>query len=288
MAKCTIDKAFYKALADSYDTVGSVMMSGAKLSSVDRASQAILKSVVSSNMEDTVNADLNEVRNQALSYFYMFGDSQIINDAYHFLENVSYVAGTDLDYPMFVIYSNAVLSNTGVYKKPEVFMVPKNLKHTSSVFAAHEVSHMLKERNPKECMEFLAYGEVIPMLMELIIAYTYEYENTDNILAQRSSLIKGSAQSFREIYKEYKMLADNSDKRTYEAALNESGVYVNSFHYTLALFALFIADKRLVLNMISNVLNCRCSTSDVIRYISQYHIDKLYETGLDEFNYAIK
>ena len=42
-----------------------------------------------------------------------------------------------------------------------------------------------------------------------------------------------------------------------------------------------------VLRLVNNVLNCRCTTSDVLRYISTMDIERLYETGLEEFNYSI-
>lgn len=287
MGKCVIDKSYYKALAENFDTMGAVRFTGSKLSCVDNVSKSMATALVSSNIRDEHNADFNDIRTQALEYYYMFEDQQLILDAAGFLNRIEYMNYEGIDYYEFLVFAEAIKSKTGVCKEPKQIVFPESLKHTSSVFAAHEIAHMLKERNPKECKEFILYGEVIPMLMELIIAYSYEYDSKDSILAQRSKMVKYSCKSFIELYNEYKRLANEEDKKVYETALNESGTYVNSFYYTLALFALYMANKNLVLRLVSNVLNCRCTTSDVLRYIETYDIHRLYDVGLEEFNYSL-
>ena len=62
------------------------------------------------------------------------------------------------------MFAEAIKSKTGVCKEPKQIVFPESLKHTSSIFAAHEVAHMLKERNPKECKEIIYFGEVIPYM----------------------------------------------------------------------------------------------------------------------------
>ncbi len=287
MGKCVIDKAYYNALADNFDTLGAHSMTGSKLASVDKVSQSMVSALVSSNVRDECNADFNDVRRHALEYYYMFDDPQLIVDAANFLNNIEYVNYKGIDYYEFLVFAEAIKSKTGVCKEPKQIVFPESLKHTSSIFAAHEVAHMLKERNPKECKEIIYFGEVIPMLMELIIAYSYEYGSKESVFAQRSKMIKHSCKSFNELYRTYKELSIAEDKKVYETALSEAGTYVNSFYYTLALFALYIANKDFVLRLVSNVLNCRCTTSDILRYISTMDIERLYETGLEEFNYSI-
>ena len=287
MGKCVIDKAYYNALADNFDTLGAHSMTGSKLASVDKVSQSMVSALVSSNVRDECNADFNDVRRHALEYYYMFDNPQLIVDAANFLNNIENVNYKGIDYYEFLVFAGGFMSKTGVCKEPKKFVFPVSLKHTSSIFAAHEVAHMLKERNPRECKEIIYFGEVIPMLMELIIAYSYEYGSKESVFAQRSKMIKHSCKSFNELYRTYKELSIAEDKKVYETALSEAGTYVNSFYYTLALFALYIANKDFVLRLVSNVLNCRCTTSDILRYISTMDIERLYETGLEEFNYSI-
>ena len=154
-----------------------------------------------------------------------------------------YVNYKGIDYYEFLVFAGAIKSKTGVCKEPKKFVFPVSLKHTSSIFAAHEVAHMLKERNPRECKEIIYFGEVIPMLMELIIAYSYEYGSKESVFAQRSKMIKHSCKSFNELYRTYKELSIAEDKKVYETALSEAGTYVNSFYYTLALSTLYIVNK---------------------------------------------
>ena len=71
---------------------------------------------------------------------------------------------------------------------------------------------------------------------------------------------------------------------SFNTSFNRS-LYFSCFSITL--FALYIANRDFVLRLVSNVLNCRCTTSDVLRYISTMDIERLYETGLEEFNYSI-
>ena len=287
MGKCIIDKKFYSALDDAYKTVNVRDLTVAKIAEVDKKSDSFLSAFIECNAVDETGSNLSEMRNNVLHYYSIFEDEGIMTDVVSYLNGISYYVHEG-DYAEFYVYANAVKGKTGVYKEPVQMVIPEELKYTSSIFAAHEMAHMLKERNPKECEEFAYFGEVIPMLMELIIAYSYEYSNAQCVFKRRSDGIRSQSKSFKELYKYYKGLSDLEEKKLYVTAMNECGNYVNSFYYTLAFFALYIANKRFVLRLISYVLKGRCTTSDVIRYISEYDIDRLYESGLEEFNYAMK
>lgn len=286
MAKCNIDRTYYSALHDVHSTVGAHSLTGAQLTKVSRISNDLINILSSSAEVDERGSDFSTVRREALTYLYMFNDSGLINDAVELLNKVEYYSDESYDYAMFTVLSHAMKASTGAYKVPAKLIVPTKFRKTSSVFMAHELIHMLKERNELECRDMINYGEVLPMLIELIIAFSYEYENTENILGKRSESIKISARCFKELFEEYKSNAMLGTDKATLAALDESGSYVNSFYYTLALFSLYLRDRDYMLNMISNVLNCRMTTRDLITYTVHNSYD-LYQDGLSRFNSSL-
>lgn len=286
MAKCNIDRNYYSALANIYGIVGAINLTGAQLSKISRISDDMISVLGSTTMSDERYSGFNDVRKDALAYFYMFNDANIINDAIDMLNRVEYYSDDTYDYSMFTVLSNAIKTNTGAYKVPARVIVPNDLKKTSSVFLAHDIAHMLKERNVRECQEINNFGEVIPMLLELIIAYSYEYENTESILGKRSKMIKTSSKCFKELYDEYKSNASLCDDKVVLAALNESGNYVNSFYYTLALFAVYLREPDYMKVLIANVLNGKMTTRDLITY-TVHDSYNLYLDGLKEFNSSL-
>lgn len=289
MGEVRIDKKYYSALSDNYELVNMYNYTGAQLSNLSKLSKTFMENLVSFNgTEDNIKSDLNDVRKNALLYFSIFNDKDIINRVIEDLNKVEYYTHTDNDYSLFYVYANIIASKTGCFKEPTQMFVPDDMRFSSSVFMVHEITHMLKERNPKECQEFSYFGEVIPMLMELIISYSFEYDKVVDVFNKRSNFIRCSSQSFDELYQTYKFLTDKDEIRVYKAALNESGTYVSSFYYTLVLFALFLQNKDLVLDLIKKVLRCECSTGDIIKYIGKFDLRSLYNYGLEEFNYSLK
>lgn len=286
MAKCNIDRTYYSALASLYDTVGVHNLTGAQLTKVSRISDDMINVLGTSDLVDQRGSDFSTVRREALSYLYMFNDRQIINDAIDMLNKVEYFSDESYDYAMFTVLSQAIKARTGAYKVPARVIVPEEFRKTSSVFMSHELVHMLKERNELECRDLVNYGEVLPMLIELIIAYSHEFENTENILGRRSQFIKVASRNFKELYSEIKSNADLSNDKVMSAALDEAGSYVNSFYYTLALFSLYLQDSRYILSMIADVLNCRMTTRDLITYTVHNSYD-LYQDGLEKFNNSL-
>ena len=286
MAKCNIDRTYYSALHDVHSTVGAHSLTGAQLTKVSRISNDLINILSSSAEVDEHGSDFSTVRREALTYLYMFNDPGLINDAVELLNKVEYYSDESYDYAMFTVLSHAMKASTGAYKVPAKLIVPTKFRKTSSVFMAHELIHMLKERNELECRDMINYGEVLPMLIELIIAFSYEYENTENILGKRSESIKISARCFKELFEEYKSNAMLGTDKATLAALDESGSYVNSFYYTLALFSLYLRDSNYMLNMIANVLNCRMTTRDLITYTVHNSYD-LYQDGLSRFNSSL-
>lgn len=286
MAKCNIDRTYYSALHDLHSAVGAHNLTGAQLTKVSRISSDMINVLRSGSEIDERGSDFSTVRREALTYLYMFNDSELINDAIELLNKVEYFSDESYDYAMFTVLSHAIKSKTGAYKVPAKVIVPAEFRKTSSVFMTHELIHMLKERNDLECKDMINYGEVLPMLIELIIAFSYEYENTENILAKRSESIKVSARCFKELFDEYKSNAMLGTDKATLAALDESGAYINSFYYTLALFSLYLRDSNYMLNMIANVLNCRMTTRDLITYTVHNSYD-LYQDGLSRFNSSL-
>lgn len=286
MAKCNIDRSYYSALSDVYDSVGVARLTGAQLTKASRISDDVIHYLADKTVEDKKGSDFSTARREALSYLYMFNDRDIINDAIGLLNRLEYFSDESYDYSMFVVLSQALNARTGAYKTPVKMIVPAEFKKTSSVFITHELIHMLKERNELECKDMLNFGEVLPMLIELIIAYSYETEETEAILGQRSSMMKTSAKCFKDLYLEYKSNAGLSKDKAMLTALDESGSYVNSFYYTLALFSAYLRDSRYVISMIADVLNCRMTTRDLITYTVHNSYD-MYQDGLDKFNSSL-
>ena len=286
MAKCNIDRTYYSALAGLYDTVGAHSLTGAQLTKISRISDDVINVLGTSDFVDQRGSDFSTMRREALSYLYMFNDRQIIDDAVGMLNKVEYFSDETYDYAMFTVLSQAIKARTGAYKVPAKVIVPENFRKTSSVFMTHELIHMLKERNELECKDVVNYGEVLPMLVELIIAYSHEFENTENIFGKRSEYIKVAARNFKELYSDVKSNAGLVNDKVMGAALNEAGSYVNSFYYTLALFSLYLQDSRYMLSLIADVLNCRITTRDLITYTVHSSYD-LYQDGLDKFNSSL-
>lgn len=235
--------------------------------------------------------DFNEMLAEAAMNFYEIGLFNVAKQAVSILNTVQYYSMTDSKEEEFIVYSE--VSETGAFyaKKVNSVFVPESFNQSSSVFLCHEIAHILKERNSYECKFVYTLQEVIPMLLELIIAYN---KNDLNILREvfrrRQELLSKQAYYYNELNKLTNVSCSLEDKKLLNTALGTCLVYLNSFYYSLALFNCYLDDQDYVIKIINGVLNGNFTTKDMCDVLL---IDKgmeiaLYQDGMNLFKRTTK
>ena len=121
-------------------------------------------------LQDHTSINFNELVETAFNNFYLFESEELIRELSKFEDVYCYHDDDVNSFDTFYVKSKLVESATGTYTYPESICVPTNIKGSSAFYLSHELCHMLKERNSKECEIRNAYSEVIPMLMEFIFS----------------------------------------------------------------------------------------------------------------------
>lgn len=297
MARFELDKRYYFEFAKTNEAFNASDLTNAQLARTTRVSIDVLKALKGHFLQDHTSINFNELVETAFNNFYLFESEELIRELSKFEDVYCYHDDDVNSFDTFYVKSKLIESATGAYTYPESICVPTNIKGSSAFYLSHELCHMLKERNSKECEIRNAYSEVIPMLMEFIFSYTYDYDSFKVMLCNRSKKMKVIAREFVELYKAYIGATTIKDKKLYISALNKIGTYLHSFYYVLLLLKIYISDKEyfkkdclnnrdVILDKVSQVLMCKCTTKDMLDSILSYidNIDATYEDGMDLYN----
>lgn len=218
----------------------------------------------------------NELLISSLTNLYKIGIDNVIKDATSIIKDLEYKEIYNSRCSSFLTNFMAEQTGSSVCKRAVSVYVPDRLTEASGVFMSHEVVHILKERNSLECPNINTTLEVIPMLVELIMAFNSNPILLKEIVYERIELLYSEAKMFFRIVKELKTNKKNKDGLM--AALYSNIAYLNSFYYSLALFTLYLKDSDYVIAMIKCNLSKKMTTDDIIRD------SFLFDDSLDSYN----
>lgn len=240
----------------------------------------VMKMYKRKDIDRTKEITFNNMLVSSLANLYNIGIDSVIGEATSIIKDLEYREMNLVRISSFVTNSMVVDTGCGFAKEAVSIFVPSTLTEASSVFMSHEVMHILKERNPEECRNINTLSEMIPMLIELIVAFNSDTKKLKEIIYERLTLLDYEAINFISIMKRLQS-TDENKKRALIAHLYSSVAYLNSFYYTLAMFSLYIKDSDYVLCMLNDSVSGNLSTQDIIRNVFDYEDCKTeYSNGL--------
>lgn len=224
---------------------------------------------------------LDELKEKSLSEISILG-----NDVYtRVLEKINTVSiqmlgedsfqfGTGVSY--IVLKDGTILSDTG---RVDRYIIPKKLYEISSYGFAHEHIHALKEINYFEYVECKTFGEVLPLLFELIM-YNPDDKLRVELIRRRMDAILNNGCDFLKINKIYNELNDSKDLfekdlidkkiKLFDFLRTKSGCYLNSFYYAIILYNIYKENPIKILNLMSKVLKCEMTTYSMLSELGIY------------------
>lgn len=222
--------------------------------------------------------DLNIILSKSLYAMDSIGCIACMDSAVSLLNNLEYSC-TDSDTSLFATLSEIEETKAGFAKRARYIIVPEKFTPASPIFLSHEVSHVLKERNPKECKNIYTTQEVIPMLLELILAFSDKDKMIfRNLLDDRMALLSKEAENYFML----KIINERMDDTMYQAiqtAILMSAVYLNSFYYSLGLFQVYLSYPSFIKELIAAVLNLEMTTDEMIDVVERSVGDEVLNDG---------
>lgn len=236
---------------------------------------------------------LDELLNRSIDEISIFGDDikemvvSIISKV-----PVNMISDDDLDYSSYISYSTIdgdIISKIG--KRLE-YVIPKNLYDLSVYQFSHEHFHMLKETNYNEYVNAFVFGEVIPILYELITFDTYD-EIKGGLLKIRLSYLFFNKNDFLMLDNQRNIcssFADDNVLSLYDWTRTKYGSYLNSFYYAVILYNMYKVNPKEILNLVSMVLKHKMTTIEMLEKLNIYGDIKgaIFETELDKIKRLIR
>ena len=206
------------------------------------------------------------------------------------LENIRLNTSNKSDY--MSTQFTAINSELGWIRIPDGINIPSNIKTESIAHLSHELTHIMKEFNPKEFLYINTLQDMLPLLVELIIAL----ENDD--LKTKLNIINRMQQDFyatvlrsKEILNKIVNVKDELYRMYMKEALLINYQYYNSLYYALAVLDIYINDPFMVINEINKVLQGKATTIELIDNLfeNEHDKEKHYINGITEYNsYILK
>lgn len=248
-------------------------------------SDEIISKYAARTIGSSTEITLGNVLQSAASVYYNLGMHNTAKKAVSILKQVQFQDNHSYKIENLTVQSMMIRTGAYVSKKPYYVEVPRVFNSSSVHFMAHEIAHMLKESNPRECHGVYTDLEVIPILMELISAHT---KNDNDVFKMRELIMYDMATTFKGLYEDRqndRIL--KKDMLAFDTCFRQNIVYLNSFYYSLRLFSMYLDAPQYVLGIIDDVLSHRLTTSDVIDFYLS-NDDYTYETGMDQFRRRLK
>lgn len=227
-------------------------------------------------VKDTVKFD--DLLHRTSMRYYNLGFQRTARDVVSILSKTQFFSNQSINDHDFTVQSMLVQTGAMISKECYYLEVPKIFSESSVHFMAHELAHILKEKNPLECKGIYSDNEVIPILLELISAHQ---ARDNNVFKKREYLMLDTATLFLNLKEDMAKIGEQ-DFVGFNACYRQCVLYLNSFYYSLKLFGLYLRDDDFVLGIISDVLNHILTTRDVIELYLKGN-DGLYNEGLIEF-----
>ncbi len=228
--------------------------------------------------------NLNVLLSKALYQMDCIGCIANMNETISLLNSLEYYYD-DGDPSLFSTISEIEKTKTGSIKKAKYIVVPMVFNSSSCFFMSHEISHILKERNPKECKNVYTLQEVIPMLIELILSFLSNERYTfQSLVNDRMKILSLEAKRYFEIRNEMDYTIEKDKKNALRIGMLLSSVYLNSFYYSLVLFQMYLCHPSFIKELIASVLNLEITTDEMIEIVLQEKrpesVQESYQKGM--------
>lgn len=279
----TLDKNIWDSLGNSFDKFHPYALDNEDIRRSTIIADEITTNYVARNLNGNRTIDFKSLLQGTIMRFCDLGLFDVAKTAFSILNNTRYFRNDSFNDFSFTVQSVIVQSGALVSKRCHHIEVPQAMSTLSVHFMLHETSHILKEMNPYECRGVYTDNEVIPILLELISAYE---EKDFDVFKKRELLLLDVADLFRKLCKDRNSISEK-DFVGFNACYRQCILYLNSFYYSLKLFAMYLDDSDLVIAIINDVLNHTMTTSEVIKlYLN--NDSSLYDEGLREFRSKLK
>lgn len=222
---------------------------------------------------------------KSATVYQQLGMYKIAKQAINILSHINYQDNNSNKEEDLTVQSLMIKTGATVSKRPYYLEIPKTINSTTIHFIVHEIAHMLKESNYKECKGIYSDIEIIPILIELISAYI---SDDNNVFKKRESLMFEIAYNFRRLQEDIENnLIEDKDQIGFNTLYRQNILYLNSFYYSLRLFTMYLEAPLYVLVIIEDVLNQKLTSREVINYYLS-NDDYTYETGINQFRKRLK
>ena len=265
---------------------------------VNFSQEEIENSIIIYNDINTIgNAYLSEsptislftLLDETIDYFNLFEpreSNEISKYIYQLLKNINITQSDSVEDNMFIFF-NAIKANTGWIRIPTEIIIPDKLTKEAPAHLAHELSHVLKELNSNEFKYINVMQDVIPLLIELIIALEHEDLKVKlNIVNKIQSDFYATALRTKELQGSLGDTKNPFIQIYIKEAIQINYQYFNSLYYSLALLDLYLENPRIVLNSVKNVLLRQKTTRELIDELLPSRDIKMghYKDGISEYN----
>ena len=221
----------------------------------------------------------------SFNLFELMEHNRLPKIVYQLIKNIKLKQSNELD--TLLIESNATKTESGWIRIPDTIYLPSKLDETSPIHLAHEMTHILKEFNPKEFISINTIQDVLPLTIELINAIEH-----DDLKVKYAIINKLQKDYYKMILKTLELkayLKDAKNENTLlliKEMLNINYQYFNSIYYAIALLDLYIEDPLKVVTYINQVLNNKMCTSEILKklFSSKKEEESHYLDGISEYN----
>jgi len=281
----TFKKGIWDDLGESYEMFKPSPLTATEVENSLLIADEIISKYEERTMEPMHELTLGKVLQESAAVYYNLGMHNTAQKAVSILQQVQFEDNQTYRDDKLTVQSMMVRTGAMISKRPYYIEVPRLFTPSSVHFMAHEVAHMLKETNPYECKGIYTDIEVIPILIELISAHK---KKDNNVFKKRELIMYDTALSFKKLHQDrITNSIAKEDMRAFNACYRQTILYLNSFYYSLKLFAMYLSSPDYVLGIIDDVLSHRITSSEVIRHYLD-DSDRDLDLGLTEFRSRLK
>ena len=184
-------------------------------------------------------------------------NNSLINRVSNTFKNSSWRLETPPCRPMVNICFSQVIDDYGneyidkLSGRVAYFSTSDKICKSDFIWYAHEGIHSLKDIYYEEYIRMNRFGDVLPLVHELIVKDNLEKSIYNEWLCVRYNLLKESCKEIKLGLKCKKDDINNSD--IYDILIGTSGQYLVSFYYAIILYKMYLKNHS-ILNEINSVL----------------------------------
>lgn len=274
------DKKYWDELASSLELFNPYPLTQSEIDISLMVSKEILWKYKERIMDKYPQIPFGSVLKEATNVFNNLGLDNSAARAVSILSQMQFKDNSSLAIENFTVQSLPIRTGAFVCKHPYYIEVPRAFNISSISFMAHEITHILKEDNPKECRGVYSDNEVIPMLIEMISAHK---KGDDNVFKKRELLMLDIVYKFNGLREDLDCnRIREEDFNGFNAFYRHTILYLNSFYYSLKFFNMYLESPQYVIGIINDVLTHRLTTREVINFYLSTN-DNSYESGMSHF-----